>query len=337
MVNFHRNSDKHPLYAKRAEAGTGLKSFEESYIMRIVSLKRHIGKDHNKNRSLEDVFHYEKDRMVKLGEEYEWLEEKELNENQDGRIVTAKIKTRMQKNNKESWLKQLQHGYLSDSIKEDQVIDQQVTCQWLKAGKFTPHIEGFLCAIHEQEINTPSLRKRRGKDHEKKRGMPIICKLWWAGGVHLSHHCSVPLSLHARQNTVAKEMCNQLVHQLRENENRSQSTCEPQTVTKVKNTEIWWYKKVTTQKKIPHNRPDLVIWNNDNKQCKNTDVSVPLDTNLKLREKTNMIIILDSSITSREYIQRISIQWYQIPVIIGALGTIAKSLETSLIEIGIKK
>ena len=89
--NFHKNSDKHRLYAKRAEGGRGLKSSEESYIMRIVSLKRHIVKDQKNNRFLENVLHHEKDRVVRLGEEYErlYLEEKEMNEDQEGRNVTA--------------------------------------------------------------------------------------------------------------------------------------------------------------------------------------------------------------------------------------------------------
>ena len=48
-----------------------MKSFEESYVTRIVSLKTHIVKDEKKNRFLENVFHHEKDRGVRLGEEYE--------------------------------------------------------------------------------------------------------------------------------------------------------------------------------------------------------------------------------------------------------------------------
>ena len=56
--NFHRNNHKHRLYAKRAEGGRGLKSFEESYIMRIVSLQRHTVKDQKDNRFLENVFHH---------------------------------------------------------------------------------------------------------------------------------------------------------------------------------------------------------------------------------------------------------------------------------------
>ena len=78
--NFHRNSDKHRLYAKWAEGRRGLKSFKESYITRIVSLKRHIIKD-QKNRFPENVFYHEK---VRLGKQHErlHLEEKGLNEYQ---------------------------------------------------------------------------------------------------------------------------------------------------------------------------------------------------------------------------------------------------------------
>ena len=54
---------------------------------------------------IQNVFPHEKDRVVRLREEYErlHLEEKEMNEDQEGRNVTAKIKTQMQKNSKENW------------------------------------------------------------------------------------------------------------------------------------------------------------------------------------------------------------------------------------------
>ena len=68
--NFHRNSDVNRLYLKRTEGGRGLKSFEETYISRIVSLKRHIEQDRDKNHYLENVYHHEKDRIVRLGKLY---------------------------------------------------------------------------------------------------------------------------------------------------------------------------------------------------------------------------------------------------------------------------
>ena len=65
--HFHRNSDKNRLYVKRADGGRGLKSFEESYFARIVSLKRHIVRDQDKNEFLENVYHHEEERVIRLG------------------------------------------------------------------------------------------------------------------------------------------------------------------------------------------------------------------------------------------------------------------------------
>ena len=64
-------------------------------------------------------------------------------------------------------------------------------------------------------------------------------------------------------------------------------------------------------------------------------MSVPLDTNENLREQTNR----DNYIGLIDQLQRVYLMYKYsvIPVIIGALGTIPKSLETSLIEVGIKK
>ena len=64
-------------------------------------------------------------------------------------------------------------------------------------------------------------------------------------------------------------------------------------------------------------------------------MSVPLDTNVKLREQTNR----DNYIGLMDQLQRVypTYKYSVIPVIIEALGTIPKSLETGLIEIGIKK
>ena len=92
---------------------------------------------------------------------------------------------------------------------------------------------------------------------------------------------------------------------------------------------------VGNTKKIPHNMPDLIVWNNDSKQCKVIDVSIPLDTNVKLGEQTKY----DNYIGLIDQLQRVypTHKYSVIPVIIGALGTIPKSLETNLIEVGIKK
>ena len=49
------------------------------------------------------------------------------------------------------------HGYLQKRIEADQNIDTEKTNQWLNL-RFTSHIEGYVSAIQEQEIETKETR-----------------------------------------------------------------------------------------------------------------------------------------------------------------------------------
>ena len=181
----------------------------------------------------------------------------------------------------------------------------------------------------------------RERDGERRAGMPIMCRLCGKQEESVFHiiaacsYLSSNLYLHARHNPVAKDLYDELVHQLRQNENRSESKREPQTVTRIKNTEIWWDKKVMTQKKIKHDRPDIIMWDKENKHCKIVDVSIPLDTNVKLRERMKR----DYYIELIDQLQRIypTYKYAVILVIIGALGTVPKTLKENLLQIGINK
>ena len=90
-----------------------------------------------------------------------------------------------------------------------------------------------------------------------------------------------------------------------------------------------------TQKKIKHDRPDIIIWDKENKHCKIVDVSVPLDKNVKLREQMKR----DYYIELIDQLQSIYLtyKYAVIPVIVRALGTVPKTLKENLIQIGINK
>ena len=90
---------------------------------------------------------------------------------------------------------------------------------------------------------------------------------------------------------------------------------------------------MTTLTKIPHNKPDIIIWDGTNNECKIIDICVPLDTNLELRDTTkrnNYVELVDQ-------LQRIypKYKYCIIPIIIGALGTVPKNLKESLKKVGI--
>ena len=106
-------------------------------------------------------------------------------------------------------------------------------------------------------------------------------------------------------------------------------------VTKIGSKELWWDKTIILPNKVNHNRPDLVIWNNKTKECKIIDFSVPLDQNISVKEteKVNNYIPLASELQQlyRTYTYEI------IPIVIGTLGAIPKSLKRNLENVGLKK
>ena len=160
--NFHRNSDQDRLYVSRKEGGRGLKSFEESYTARMITLRRHIMKEKVNNHYLESVEHNEKDRILRIGVEFERLHLGEEAEDIDqGKKAGQCAKENIKEQSKENWLKKQQHGYLVKQAISSQDIDIQLTNEWLKDGKFSSHSEGFVFAIQEQEIDTRGLRKSR--------------------------------------------------------------------------------------------------------------------------------------------------------------------------------
>ena len=159
--NFHRNSDKDRLYVSRKEGGRGLKSFEESYTSRMITLRRHIMKDKVNNHYLESVEHNEKDRILSIGVEFEKLHLGDKAKDIEQGKKAEDMRKKTSRNRTKSWLKKQQHGFLVKQATSSQNIDIQLTNEWLKDGKFSSDNEGFRFAIQEQEIDTPGLRKSR--------------------------------------------------------------------------------------------------------------------------------------------------------------------------------
>ena len=109
----------------------------------------------------------------------------------------------------------------------------------------------------------------------------------------------------------------------------------PPEVTKTSNLEIWWDKSVKTIYKVKKNKPDIVIWNQQDKTCKIVEVSVPLDMNLRQarEDKESKYILLISQLQQmyRGY------KYQVIPILTGALGSIPQGLKKNIERNGIQK
>ena len=152
-------------------------------------------------------------------------------------------------------------------------------------------------------IETKAFRKLREKDQAKKSSMDSKCRLCGKNEENIYHiiaSCpffSSNLYVIARHNPIAKNIYDQVSATDNDNkEKRTHTNKVPPSITKLGSTEIWWDKHIAATSRIPHNRPDMVIWDAGNKTCKIINACVPLDSNIGLREKTkraNYIPLVD--------------------------------------------
>jgi len=86
---------------------------------------------------------------------------------------------------------------------------------------------------------------------------------------------------------------------------------------------ILWNQQVQTHRTIPNNKPDIIIRDNEKRTCMLIDVAISEDRNVIKKEAEKILKYKDLTIE----IQRMwNVKTKVIPVIIGATGTISKSL-----------
>ena len=115
-------------------------------------------------------------------------------------------------------------------------------------------------------------------------------------------------------------------------ETKNEQLQEPEYIRKVKHMEYWWNISIKTATKVPHNKPDLIIWNNEKMICTINDFSCPLDSNIskKVSEKKNNYgpLVRNMQIIYPNY------KFEMIPIIVGCLGYVQKDLKIYMKQLG---
>ena len=111
---------------------------------------------------------HEKDKTGRLGEEF-LKRHKEFQE-------SSNVKQGTRKEHEKNWKGKVTHGYLVKKLEEDETVDISKTNKRMNL-RLTVHVEGFITAAQEQELNTKETQKGRGKDPQKKRTMDTRCRI----------------------------------------------------------------------------------------------------------------------------------------------------------------
>ena len=193
----------------------------------------------------------------------------------------------------------------------------------------TSHVEGYLCAIQEQEIRTRLLDKQRNISEGENNGKCRHCKSADKSIFHILAACdklSASLYLPVRHNEVAKVLYNEIISE-------TKYIAKPAEIIVAGDLEVWWDKKIQVTPPIEHCKPDLVVWNKKSTECTIIDVCVPLDVNVEREEKTKR----DRYVLLASRLQRLYPKYKVVPVVLGATGFVPKSLITNLQDCGIAK
>ena len=83
---------------------------------------------------------------------------------------------------------------------------------------------------------------------------------------------------------------------------------------------------------MPHNKPDLVIWNTKEKTCNTVEFSSPADINILEKEEEKLSAYVP--LVQNPQIMHLNYHYKIIPIVVGAPGSIQKLLNGYLCQLG---
>ena len=154
----------------------------------------------------------------------------------------------------------------------------------------TSHFEGYIAAVQEQEIPIKYLINKRARDAGKEPPCDNrchLCKTNVEDVIHIiscCHFMSARYYLPMRHDMVAKTLYKEMIKKHPEIEVPKEVN-EQEYIQKVGDNEYWRNLPINTVQKVPHNKPDLVIWNTKDKTCNIVEFSCPADINITKKEE----------------------------------------------------
>ena len=191
--------------------------------------------------------------------------------------------------------------------------------------------------ITEQEFPTKYIRNKRELDSGETRTCNNKCRLCHTAIEEVTHViCNCPeLSaryyLPLRHDRMGKIL---YISHIQKHfpETKVKHLQEPEYIRRVKHMEYWWNITIKTATKIPHNKPNLIIWYHEKIVRTAVDFSCPLDSNItkKVAEKKNNYgpLIRNMQIMYPNY------KFEMIPVVIGCLGYVQNDLKMYTKQLG---
>ena len=334
----HPKADVHRLYVKRSNGGRGLLQVELTNKIATIGLAKYLAttsdwmmlcvQKHESKKKLYSVIRKSEEYKKELG-----YEEPPPNEATTATLAAKTSKDRAKKCGQDllqrTWEKKPLHGKFYKRA-SDADISKDDTFGWLKSSTLKAETEGFILAAQDQSLKTKNYQANIMKTTTDSRCR--YCADHCETIDHLLSGCPV---LAKREYLIRHNKVAQYVHWAISKHYGLQTAdtwYEHETPPVVENSKavVLWDFSIQTDRCIPANRPDIVVRDKENKTCLLLDISVPSDTNTSLKTFEKISKYKDLEI---ECERAWKMKTKTIPVIVGALGCINKSMKKYIKEI----
>ena len=305
---LHIKSNVDRLYLPRKEGGRGLISVEDTVEQAVVDLESYV------KNSTESLL----------------VAARKVNGDFGDVESTAEVKQRKKEARKKNWRQKKLHGKFVSSTDDITGADRWT---WIQKGTLKRQTESLIMAAQEQALRTNVVKAKidRTQSDSKCR----LCKTVDETVMHIVSGCSklAQRDYMKRHDMVGKRIHWEVCKKYGIKVKTKWYEHHPETVLENDRVKILWDFTVQTDNAIGARKPDMIIINKETKMCQIVDFAVPYDTNVVDRETEKIDKYQDLAIE----LQRIwKVKTQVIPVVIGALGTMPKTLVHWLDILGIK-
>ncbi|XP_045483794.1 uncharacterized protein LOC123689040 [Harmonia axyridis] len=257
----HPHSSVNRLYLKRHEGGRGLQNILMTHYKMVLDMRKYFqSKNSPFFRALCQADESTALRLAKPSIHLEETSVEQLSEEWNGRAL---------------------HGRYPGNLNSDIILKTE-SLTYLTAGYLFPETEGRLVAIQDQVVPTRAYIKHL-------TGQDILtdlcrrCSKSLETIQHITSSCPnlAPREYMERHNAVAKIYHMEITRETGLSlDSRSIYEYEPRRMLENEEYKLYWDTTIITDRAIPHNRPDLVLFNKIEKSVQIIDVAVPADENI---------------------------------------------------------
>ena len=304
----HPKSNTHRLHLARKEGGRGLIGVEDCHRQECTKLAEYLitGTD-DLSKIICEAERPKKHGILSFLEPPKKGQTTEIDKEHEDGLKEMKL-----------------HGQYFKVMEDTPNINLALSRSWLVKPYFRYETESLICAAQEQALATNHTRSKIWGTG--KSSLCRLCKEKNETIHHIVSGCKMLCGTQYmyRHNQVAKYIHWQILKDLNVKVHESWMKHIPTEVTIKNGIKILWDSYIITEKKVPHNRPDIIIFDTNVRECLIIDVAIPVCMNVVKKEAEKITKYRDLEIEIQKCWGLKKIR--TIPIVIGALGSVCNGI-----------